>query len=318
MEGVRFCHRHGIRRIKQSLKEGTRMNTPARVRFSAASLEDLAQQAQDGSAAALETLLARLQDKLYTLSVRMLWCPDDARDATQELLLRIATRLSSFRGESAFMTWVYRVAVNYLSTVRKGKLEDRYTFETFGQELAAHLSEPDEPEDPMQMSFLLEEIKIGCTIGMLLCLDRAHRIAYILGEILDLDSTEAAEILEIPPATFRKRLSRARADMLRFMRSNCGLIDERNVCRCRKRVQFAIETKRLNPTHLYFAHDLERAARYQQVVEQIRQLEESQRIVALYRSHPELHSPVSLAVTVKSLVDMPALKPEGLPNVLSR
>ena len=150
------------------------MNTPARVLISATSLENLAQQAQDGSAVALETLLARLQDKLYTLSVRMLWCPDDARDATQELLLRIATRLSSFRGESAFMTWVYRVAVNYLSSVRKGKLEDRYTFATFGKELAAHLAEPDTPEDPVQMNFLLEEIKIGYRFRKTAC-DNVHR-----------------------------------------------------------------------------------------------------------------------------------------------
>src|SRR5215208_3596635 len=193
---------------------------------SAVSLEELVTSAQDGNRAALEQIVEHTQGKIYNIALRMLWCPDDARDATQEVLIRVITHLGSFRGESSFMTWVYRVATNYLNTMRKGKLEDKYTFERFGDELDENLSDnPFRVESPVQKSLLLEEIKIGCTTGMLLCLDRPHRMAYILGEVLEIDSQEAADILEIPPATFRKRLSRARAEIVTFMRKKCGLVN---------------------------------------------------------------------------------------------
>ena len=68
---------------------------------------------------------------------------------------------------------------------------------------------------------LLNEAKLTCTQGMLLCLDRPHRLAYILGEILELPGDEAAAILEIQPAAFRKRLSRARDEMEAFLAGRC-------------------------------------------------------------------------------------------------
>jgi RNA polymerase sigma factor (sigma-70 family) len=272
-------------------------------------LEQLAGEAQRGSLRALDQLLSSVQHKIYTLAARMLWCPDDARDATQEILIKLATHLAGFRHESTFMTWAYSVAANYLRSVRRGRLEDRYTFESFGQELGENLADYDETEDPIQTSLLLEEIRIGCTMGMLLCLDRTHRIAYILGEVLELDGEEAASILEIPSATFRKRLSRARADMLKFMQEHCGLVRERNNCHCRLRVNVAIATGRANPAKLVFATDTEAAGRFPKVLEHVRKLEESQRIVALYRARPEFEAPQDLLSTVKAIVNDPCLHP---------
>ena len=90
--------------------------------------------------------------------------------------------MATFRGESALRTWVYRMAVNHLLNVRKSRVErEELTFSTFGDQLvvglsdapAARASEPDQ-------ALLEEEVKIGCTHGMLLCLDRDHRVAYIL------------------------------------------------------------------------------------------------------------------------------------------
>ena len=272
-------------------------------------LEQLAGEAQRGSLRALDQLLSSVQHKIYTLAARMLWCPDDARDATQEILIKLATHLASFRHESAFMTWAYSVAANYLKSVRRGRLEDRYTFESFGQELGENLADHDETEDTIQTSLLLEEIRIGCTMGMLLCLDRAHRIAYILGEVLELDGEEAARILEIPAATFRKRLSRARADMLKFMQAHCGLVRESNSCHCRLRVNVAIASGRVNAAKLIFAADSEAPGRFPKVLEHVRKLEESQRIVALYRARPEFEAPEDLLSKVRAIVNDPCLHP---------
>lgn len=267
------------------------------------SLEELARSAQEGSPAALEHLVEQIQDKIYGLALRMLWHPEDARDATQEILIRIITHLASFRGESRFLTWAYRVASNYLLSARKSRLEEQsYTFERFGQELDEGLA--DTPvESGMDESLLMEEIKIGCTLGMLLCLDRPHRLAYILGEILDIDSREAAEIVEVAPATFRKRLSRARAEIISFMKMKCGLVNSANGCRCSRRVNYALQKKRINPEGLLFAKDADEARRFPEVLREIRKLEEMRRSVAIYQSHPQFAAPRSFASFVRDLLD---------------
>src|SRR5262245_41319617 len=212
------------------------------------SLEQFAEQAQAGNIDAMEHLVERIQDNIYGLALRMLWNTEDARDATQEILIRVITRLGSFRGESKFRTWVYRIAANHLRDARKSRLEEQqYTFERFGDELDEGLSDAPIPQrQPIDEALLLEEIKIGCTLGMLLCLDRGHRLAYILGEILEIKSAEAAEILEITPAAFRKRLSRARAGVVGFMKERCGLVNPGSPCRCRRRVNHALKLGLIN------------------------------------------------------------------------
>jgi RNA polymerase sigma factor (sigma-70 family) len=141
----------------------------------------------------------------------MLWHPEDARDAAQEILIRVITHLGSFRGESRFTTWVYRVAWNYLIGARQSRLEQQaYSFERFGEELDQGLStvKAYSESDP-ERDLLLQEVRVGCTMGMLLCLDRPHRLAYILGEILEVEGSEAAVILQTTAANYRQRLTRA-------------------------------------------------------------------------------------------------------------
>ena len=131
----------------------------------------------------------------------MLWNREDAEDATQEILVRVVTRLSQFDFRSQLKTWVYRVAVNYILDVKKSPVERLHlSFERFAEDLADGLS-ADGPMDA-ERSLLVEEVKIGCTLGMLQCLDRPHRLAYVLGEILEIPGPEAADALEIPPTSF--------------------------------------------------------------------------------------------------------------------
>lgn len=82
-------------------------------------LQALVAQATAGDKKALETLVAGVQDIVFNLSLRMLGTFADAEDATQDILLRMITHLSSFRGESAFTTWVFGIAVNHLRDYRK-------------------------------------------------------------------------------------------------------------------------------------------------------------------------------------------------------
>jgi len=267
------------------------------------SLESLVQRARDGDQESLERVVSAIQDRIYGLALRMLWHPEDARDVTQEILVRIVTRLGTFRGESAFMTWAHRVAANYLLTARKSRLEQqRYTFERFGEELDEGLSDEGPPGSAAEAALLLEEVKIGCTLGMLTCLDRPHRLAYILGEILEMDGDEAASVLEIRPAAFRKRLSRARAAVFEFTRARCGLVSPARPCRCRRRVAHVLRLGRVDPKHLLFATESERAQRFPAVLAEIRQLEQVRRAAALYRSHPEFVAPADFAAKIRKLI----------------
>ena len=103
-------------------------------------------------------------------------------------------------------------------------------------------------------ALVLEEAKLICTSMMLQCLDRDHRLAFILGEVLDLSSDEAAAVLEIEPDAFRKRLSRARTRMDEFTRHNCGIANPANACRCGKQAGRAIAMGKVSPDRLTWIH----------------------------------------------------------------
>lgn len=197
-------------------------------------LEVLVERAQQGDRRALEQVVRSIQDDVFHLAMRMLGDADDARDASQEVLVRVVTKLGSFRGESRFRTWVYGVAANSLLNARRARRPET-TFDELGQQLEAALtaSSPTPAPGPVD-AVALNEAKLVCTQGMLACLDRPHRLAYILGEILELPGEEAAAILDITPPAFRKRLSRARESMEAFVASRCGLANPSTACRCHK------------------------------------------------------------------------------------
>jgi len=252
-------------------------------------LQRLVDEARAGSRDSLEQLVAQIQRPVYNLALRMLWHPEDARDASQEILVRVVTHLSSFRGDSRFLTWVYRVAANYLITARQSRVEARsLTFDAFAADLADGLSNVPERADewPPDKAVLLEEVKIGCMHALLICLDRPHRLAYVLGEILELEGPEAARILNISAAAFRKRLSRAREAIVTFTRTHCGLVEAANPCRCIRRLPRAEELGRVDPADVLFGRQ-DSALAFPDVVERVRRLESIQRTAAYYRETPE-------------------------------
>ena len=80
---------------------------------------DMIPKATAGDKKALETVLASVQDMVFNLSLRMLGTFPDAEDASQDILLKIMTHLSSFKGESSFSTWVFSIAANHLKNYQK-------------------------------------------------------------------------------------------------------------------------------------------------------------------------------------------------------
>jgi hypothetical protein len=100
---------------------------------------------------------------------------------------------------------------------------------------------------------LCDEVRISCTYGMLLCLSRPIRAAYLLGDVLGLVDTVGAEICEITPAAFRQRLARARRTMRQVIDGRCGVVDSSNRCRCGRQIQAGLDTGLVERTHLPLA-----------------------------------------------------------------
>ncbi|MGC8494893.1 MAG: RNA polymerase sigma factor [Syntrophobacteraceae bacterium] len=147
-----------------------------------ADTETLAGAAKNGDKEALEELIANIRDKVYGLALRMLYDPADAQDASQEILLKIVTHLGTFRGESSFNTWMYRVAADHLLSFRKRKQENQAcSFEEYEEalDLETAATWQGSNSDALQ-NLIVEEIRISCLQGLLLCLDREHRLAYLL------------------------------------------------------------------------------------------------------------------------------------------
>src|SRR6266404_7375555 len=87
--------------------------------------QDLVMRARSGDRQALEELIQRHQGWIYNIAVRMLYHPQDAEDASQEILIKVLTRLSSFEGRSSFRTWLYRIVVNHVLNMKRGQVEVR-------------------------------------------------------------------------------------------------------------------------------------------------------------------------------------------------
>lgn len=250
-------------------------------------LEDVARRAINGDRDALNSLVRQLQGDIYGLALRMLWNREDAEDATQEILVRVVTRLSQFDFRSRLKTWVYRIAVNYILDVKKNPVERMHlSFDRFAEDLGDGLS-ADGPLDA-ERSLLVEEVKIGCTLGMLQCLDRPHRLAYVLGEILDMPGPEAAEALEISADVFRKHLQHARTAIVSFTRSYCGLVSDTAACACNRRVPAALRVGRVRADGCDLAAT---ASSFEETRAIVRQIEEARWALEVHRtSHPRASS----------------------------
>jgi len=213
----------------------------------------LIEDAKKGSREALEALIKKHQPYIFNIAWKMVQNPNDAQDITQEVLIIVTTKLSQFRGESQFRTWLYRIVANHFLKMKKACREETVTgFETFGSILDSfenvELTELEKEEKEAE----IKEMNLACMSGMLLCLTRDQRLVYILGELFNADHTVGSEILGISKQNFRVRLSRARKDLFQFMNNKCGLVNKSNPCRCYKKVTVMIENKRIDSKNLLF------------------------------------------------------------------
>jgi len=216
----------------------------------------LVERAQSGDRTALEELVLRHQAWIYNIAVRMVFHPHDAEEVTQEVLVKIITKLSTFHGKSKFRTWLYRIAANHVLNMKRRTAETSVTtFADYGVAIdrTPDLDLPDAKSVPVALPLLVEEAKNSCTMGMLLCLDRKQRLVFTLGEILSVSDTVGGEVLKMTADNFRQCLARGRRDLHNFMTNQCGLVNKSNPCRCPKKTRGFILDGHVDPHRLLFA-----------------------------------------------------------------
>jgi len=256
---------------------------------------ELVARAVDGDQDALTEVLRRVQDPVYRLALRMTGRAPDAEDATQEILIRVMTRLASFRGEAALVTWAYRIAVNHLINLRRQPPQELLTFDGYRQDLLDGLSAPRYTGPDADL--LAEEIRLLCTQALLQCLDRPGRAAYVIGDVLRLSGGDAAWVLGVSPATYRKRLERARSQVRAALRGRCGLLDASAPCRCGKRANYAIAKGRIGPdVPMLATHPTRGAANAAAKLGRLRNVGE------LLRTHPDYAAPQSRTEAILALI----------------
>jgi RNA polymerase sigma factor (sigma-70 family) len=268
------------------------------------SLEQLAVQAASGDSEALSRLVEEVQHPVYRLALRFLGHPEDAKDASQEILIRLITHLGQFEGRSQFMTWAYTVAVRQLMRTRKRQMESAVKgAEAFAAALDQGLADRDFTAEEAEYRLLSAEVRISCTYAMLLCLSRPLRASYILGDAMGMPDTVAAEICGISRAAQRQRLSRARETVRSIIADRCGLVDAANPCRCGRQIQSGLDAGIMDSANLLYASHprtdsgaiaadtLERAAG---------QLDLALAMSEVYRSDPGFAAPRDVWARVKA------------------
>ena len=174
--------------------------------------------ASRGDVEAFAKLVRNNSSLVYRVAMRMVG-KDDAQDASQEVWVRVWRNIRSFRGDSAFSTWLYRITVNTCLSIRQK--ESRRDERELDDELP-YLSEPPggdaDPEAAALSAERREEIQAA-----LQHVRAEHRAALVLRHMEGLSYAEIAQVLEVPDGTAKGWVSRGRAAMLVALAKENGL-----------------------------------------------------------------------------------------------
>jgi RNA polymerase sigma-70 factor (ECF subfamily) len=170
----------------------------------------LVERVQRGDKAAFDVLVLKYQNKIIQLINRYVRDPDEAMDVAQEAFLKAYRAIERFRGDSAFYTWIYRIAINtaknhLVATSRRPPGDDIDAQEAEQYEGAAGLKEYDTPER------LILKDEIQATIARAIdSLPDDLKTAITLRELEGMSYEEIAQTMECPIGTVRSRIFRAR------------------------------------------------------------------------------------------------------------
>src|SRR5262245_6857108 len=188
--------------------------------------EALAAQAAAGDGSAFETLVERYQARVFRLACR-LTSDTEAPDVLQDTFLQAYRHLASFRHESRFGTWLYRIATNAALMQRRARArrpaEPLDAFLPAFDEAGLHRATPEELTVTSRIEELLDRRSLAEKARA--AIDRlpdSYRVAFVLRDLEDLPTAEVAEVLGIDPAAVRQRVHRARLLLRGYLNAVAG------------------------------------------------------------------------------------------------
>jgi RNA polymerase sigma-70 factor (ECF subfamily) len=181
----------------------------------------LVERALNQDLAAFEQLVSRYQDRLIGFSARMLGDRDEAEDVAQETFVKAYRNLESFRGASAFSTWLYRIATNLCidrARAKKRRPQSAYSLdEPFDKEEDS--GGRDVPDETFEPSGMVERDELRRRVRETVAeMPEKARAVLVMCDIQGMPYEEIAQALEIPIGTVKSRLFHARADLARRLK----------------------------------------------------------------------------------------------------
>jgi RNA polymerase sigma factor (sigma-70 family) len=269
---------------------------------------ELVKEGVAGDRGALESLLRRHQPFIYNLAFRMVMVRQDAEDVTQEILIKVLTKLGTYDpAKAGFRTWLYRIVANHVINMKtRGYERSIPPLERYYDFVAAVPDE--EPDGSPETQLVVADVATGCIMGVLLCLEREQRLAFILAVAFNVTDAQGSEIMGTTRDAFRKLLSRARARLHDSMQGNCGLVNRSAPCRCRNKLNGFMRLGSYGPDKISFVEP--GAPSLREVVGGT--LDRFNREIyadyaRLLREHPFYRGP-DMTVWLRQLVDRPDFK----------
>lgn len=187
----------------------------------------LARRASAGDSDAFEALVSRYEARVYSLARRLTGDPSHAEEALQDTFVRVHRRLSTFRGESRFSTWLFRVATNCALMVRRR--EKRHRAESLDEFLPTfdrdgrHARDVDHGE-AARADEILDRRRLSRAAGEALRrLPRLYRVAFVLRDLEEIPTEQVAAVLRVSAAAVRQRVHRARLMMRGYLSHLVGV-----------------------------------------------------------------------------------------------
>ena len=188
----------------------------------------LVQRAQKGDKRAFEMLVIKYQRKLARLLGRLVRDQAEVEDVTQEAFIKAYRALPSFRGDSAFYTWLYRIGINTAKNYLVSSNRRAPTVTTYDNEEAEGFEDGDQLRETNTPENLLASKQIAETVNAaVMALPEELRAAITLREIEGLSYEEIAELMNCPIGTVRSRIFRAREAIAEKLRPQLGTAKDR-------------------------------------------------------------------------------------------
>lgn len=189
--------------------------------------KDLLQKARNGDIEAFELLIEKHQKKVFNIALRMIGNYDDASELAQEVFIRVFKSIRSFKEESSFSTWIYRITANVcLDEIRKRKNKN---FVSLDDDLK--LDDGDvkrQVMDPEPTPEILAEKNETRKIvnEAIQSLPADHRIVIALRDIQGFSYDEISKIVNCPVGTVKSRINRARQTLREILKARMELLNE--------------------------------------------------------------------------------------------